>query len=142
VLPLSGTGKLSVDWLAFVASVINTVLSWVTAAIIALFLFRRQLSKVLMLLGERIEEFEGFGIKGKFRRGIDAVEDILSRAADAKEAAAPAEAERTEIAAELTLLPPPYIIAQSWRRLEQVFEKRSQFTDQGRPVNRHGHSTM
>jgi hypothetical protein len=109
-----------VDGLAFVASVINSVLSWVTAAIIALFLFRRELAKVLVLLGERIEEFEGFGIKTKLRRDLDALEDILPRAADAKEAAAPAEAERTEIAAELTLLPPPYIILQSWRRLEQT----------------------
>lgn len=114
------------DWLTFISTNIKS-LAWPAVAIIALFVLKLQLAKLLGVLGNRLQTAKGMGFELTFGQGVDQVEEILP-AMDVRESAllTTDDAERTksirriENISELSRLPPPYIVSQAWLKLEQA----------------------
>jgi hypothetical protein len=112
------------DWLTFFSTDIRS-LAWPAAAIVAVFVLKGELRGFVRTLGNRLRSFKGFGVETTFAEAVDQVEELLP-ASEAKEITASlpgsgrleADAQRIENIAELSRLPPPYIVSQAWLRLE------------------------
>jgi hypothetical protein len=126
--------KQPLDWLTFFSTDIKS-LAWPAAAIIALFVLKGELRGLVHTLGNRLRSFKGFGVETTFAEAVDQVEQILP-APEAKEIAAPLDAQRIETIAESTQLPPPYIVSQAWLRLEQAIREAVDTRPTTRPGNR------
>ena len=117
------------DWLTFLSTDIKS-LAWPIAAIVAVFVLRGELRGFVRTLGNRLRSFKGFGVETTFAEAVDEVEELLP-ASEAKEVTASfpgsgrleADAQRIENIAELSRLPPLYIVSQAWLRLEQAVQE-------------------
>jgi hypothetical protein len=131
------------DWLTFFSTDIKS-LAWPTAAIIALFVLKRQIADLLRALGNRLLTAKGGGFEFTFGERVDQVEESLP-AQELKEITVSlsgsgrleADAQRIENISELARLPPPYIVSQAWLRLEQAIRENLDYiltTDARRPL--------
>jgi len=133
-----------VDWLTFFSTDIKSR-AWPIAAIVALFLLKRQITDLLRALGNRLLTAKGGGFEFTFGERVDQIEEILP-APEAKEITASASfsgsgrlegdvQQRIENISELSGLPPPYIVSQAWLRLEQAIREAVNIPP-SRPGNR------
>jgi hypothetical protein len=119
------------DWLTFFSTDIKS-LAWPTAAIIALFVLKRQIADLLRALGNRLLTAKGGGFEFTFGERVDQVEESLP-AQELKEItvslsgggrlALELDAQRIDNISELARLPPPYIVSQAWLGLEQAIRE-------------------
>jgi hypothetical protein len=134
-----------VDWLTFFSTDIKS-LAWPTAAIIALFVLKRQIADLLRALGNRLLTAKGGGFEFTFGERVDQVEESLPAQEQLKEITVSlsgsgqleADAQRIENISELARLPPPYIVSQAWLRLEQAIRENLDYvlpTDARRPLS-------
>ena len=121
------------DWLTFISTDIKS-LAWPTAAIIALFVLKRQITALLGALGDRLLTAKGGGFEFTFGERVDQVEEVLP-APEAKEITAPPDAQRIQGISDSTQLPPPYIVSQAWLRLDQAIREAVDIPP-ARPGNR------
>jgi hypothetical protein len=106
------------DWLTFISTIIKA-LAWPSAVLLALIIFKTYLVNLFAALGDRLLTAKGAGFELTFGRRVDEVEDSLSTT-EAKEAPAAVESRKVEAIAELSQLPPPYVVSQAWLRLENA----------------------
>jgi hypothetical protein len=117
------------DWLTFFATDIKS-LAWPIAAIVALFLLKRELRGLVQTLGNRLRSFKALGVETTFAEAVDQIEELLPTP-QSKEITASfsgsgrleADAQRLENISELSQLPPAYIVSQAWLRLEQAIRE-------------------
>jgi hypothetical protein len=117
------------DWLTFVSTDIKS-LAWPTAAIVGLFMLKRELRGLVQTLGNRLRSFKGFGVETTFAEAIDQIEELLP-AEEVKEITVSSpgstrlesDAQRIENISALAQLPPAYIVSQAWLRLEQAIRE-------------------
>lgn len=114
------------DWLTFFSTDIKS-LAWPTAAIVALFLLKRELRGFVKTLGNRLRSFKGFGFETTFAEAVDQIEELP----EVKEITASfsgsgrleADTQRIETISELSQLPPPYVVSQAWLGVEQAIRE-------------------
>jgi hypothetical protein len=121
------------DWLTFFSTNIKAV-AWPITIIVVLVLLRTELRAAVSNLARRLQSFKGFGFETTFGEVLDQTEQALPTpevqqiTASASFAGSgglegDAAARRIETISTLAQLPPPYIVSQSWLRLEQAIRE-------------------
>ena len=107
------------DWLTFFSTSFKAV-AWPVAAVIALFVLKRQIAAVFVGLGDRLATVNvpGF-VEATFTERFNKIEEKLS-APVAVELSTTLELKQLETRSELSKLLPEYVISLAWLRLQQT----------------------
>lgn len=113
------------DGLTFLAEIIKALLgSWPLAIILVVAVLKNQISILFKSLGGRIHKLKGkakgIELEADFGKGVDRVEEIAPPEKPQIEAD---KVKRLELAQELTLLPPGYVVSQAWLKLEKTIRQ-------------------
>jgi hypothetical protein len=107
------------DWLTFFSTSFKALLSWQVAAVIALFVLKRQIAAVFVGLGDRLATMKVPGVEVTFAERVNKIEEKLP-APVAVELATTLEPKQLETRSELSKLLPAYVISHAWLRLQQT----------------------
>ena len=105
------------DWITFIVSETKAI-AWPTVVLTAVVILKQQISGLIAELGSRLKTAKGGGIELSFGARIDEVEKGLP-VAELTQLTAPSNVKRIEAIADLSGLPPAYVISQAWLRVEE-----------------------
>jgi hypothetical protein len=106
------------DWLTFFSTSFKA-LAWPVAAVITLFVLKRQIAAVLVGLGDRLATMKVPGFEASFTERVNKIEEKLP-APVAVELSTTLELKQLETRSELSKLLPEYVISLAWLRLQQT----------------------
>jgi hypothetical protein len=84
------------DWLAFISSMVKTLVSWPVAAVITLFVLKRQVAAVFLELGNRLSTMKLAGLELTFTEAMGKLEGKLTSPVATKLSTTPAEPKQIE----------------------------------------------